>query len=310
MSELEAMTIDDLLKRLDVDLLEERCSYCWTQHPRYLVQFAQTEQEKEQPFIESVAFMRYALEATEKGRQELAYLVDFDGERLFDPDDHQPYAQVIDRTKECLYTCQQQMEQARAAYEEAMSRIDHDLCERMKRVLAMLSPEYDWQAHWEQENAPDLEKELRACCCLEWMSGQTQEEQEQIKAKRIQQWECGSAEVEDTSKALYRLLYLFRPEKLSFQDMYKRCLLILTTPDRRFSVAVHFFKYELALYFWAEAALVIDEQAGQWMAVRAGAPGSDNGLSIQHEEGLLFFQMIRVALNYTWPVYMGNDFEV
>ncbi len=203
-------------------------------------------------------------------------------------------------------------EQRRAyrAYEEAMGRRDTEQISRMKRVLAMLAPDYDWKQHYEQEDAPDLQDELRACCRMEWVNGQRESDEDQQGMPRVPQRECGSARVSDTPKTLYRLLYLFRPAPLSFEDMYKGCLLILSTPDGRFSVAVHFFKYEIALYFWAEAALVKDEQAGQPMQIRLGHPAANNGLSIQHEEGLLFFQMIQQALDHEWRVYPGNDFEV
>jgi hypothetical protein len=129
--------------------------------------------------------------------------------------------------------------------------------------------------------------------------------------------DCGSAgrwdgkiKISDTPRGLYRLLYLVRPKKVDFSDMYKSEMFRFFSKDLRFMVIVYLFKYELSLYFYCRADLVEDKQAGQAIRVIAGAPGSNNGLRCTNEEGRKFFEMVARAAKFKWMVYGGNDFEV
>lgn len=167
--------------------------------------------------------------------------------------------------------------------------------QKVDQVLAMLKPDFDWDKHYEQDNdGPD--DLFRECIAVGWPEGD--------EAKNYV--ECGSAEVENTPSALYRLLYLCRPSKVDFSDMYKVHLFGVFSSDKRFLVEVYLFKYEIGLYFYCPR----ESLAGTGSFVVGGWPGCDNGFRCSDEDGSAFFQMVTQAANYTWPVYPGNNFEV
>jgi hypothetical protein len=116
----------------------------------------------------------------------------------------------------------------------------------------------------------------------------------------------GGASVTNTPEALYRLLFLLNPPSVNFSNMYKSRLFTFSSRDDRFWVDVHLFKYELGLYFSARKESVI----GQGRDFFAGHPGADNGWSLSDEEGQKFFEMVKMAANYEWIIYSGNDFKV
>ena len=119
-------------------------------------------------------------------------------------------------------------------------------------------------------------------------------------------FDCGSVKLVDTPKSLYRALYLFAPERLSFKSMYKTCLLTLTAPDQSLVATVELFKYELALYYSASKEHV----EGHGSNVICGAPGYDNGIRFKGEVAEAWFGFIKLLLTREWDVYGGNNFQV
>lgn len=119
--------------------------------------------------------------------------------------------------------------------------------------------------------------------------------------------ECGSFRVQDTPKALYRLLFLTKARRVDFSEMYKsNSLFALTSPDGQFVADLQFFKHELAAYLSAPANHI----EGKQHCIIAGAPGADNGIHIKSADFNLWAQTLKKCLDKTWMVYGGNDFEV
>lgn len=118
---------------------------------------------------------------------------------------------------------------------------------------------------------------------------------------------CGSVKLQDTPKCLYRALFIFRPEAISFRDMYKMNLLTLVSPDFQLVAEIDLFKYEMAVYCNASKGHV---SGTRQHAVIAGAPGWDNGISAQSETAKAWFGFLVDLLNREWVVYDGNDFFV
>lgn len=170
--------------------------------------------------------------------------------------------------------------------------------EQLDRVVQMLDPAFDWEAYYDADSNADSDKEAFRKCIIPGFPEDSESEH---------YIECGSSEVENTPDALYRLLYLVQPkEPLDFSSMYKGFLFGFFSADKRFLVAVHFFKYEIGLYFYAPRETI----AGKGYGVVAGHPGADNGWRLVDEDGKAFFEMIVKAANHTWEVYPGNSFEV
>ena len=120
-----------------------------------------------------------------------------------------------------------------------------------------------------------------------------------------QYFDCGSRRVADTPAALYRLLFLCRPESVEFSDMYKTRLFAFTSSDGRFLVSVELFKYELGLYFACTRECLLGKGSG----VIAGWPGADNGWRCT-EDGQAFFGLVWAMSHRKLEVYPGNNFSV
>lgn len=118
---------------------------------------------------------------------------------------------------------------------------------------------------------------------------------------------CGSKRIKDTPKSLYRVLFLFRPSAISFDDMYKTTLLTLVSPDYSLVAEIDLFKYELGVYFQASREHV---SGTRQHAVQGGAPGTDNGIAIQSETAKAWCSFLVELIQREWMVYGGNDFEV
>lgn len=119
---------------------------------------------------------------------------------------------------------------------------------------------------------------------------------------------CGSFEIEDTPKSLYRLLFLARPESVKFSTMYKsESLFALTSPDGEFVADIQFYKYELGVYLSAEPKHVDQSKRS---GIIGGMPGCDNGEKIQTPELKAWADLLKKCLSSKWLVYGGNDFEV
>lgn len=161
---------------------------------------------------------------------------------------------------------------------------------QLENLLAMFKPNFNWDVY----TGPSLANLF--CAKVSPMS-----------SSKIQRVECGSYKPAiDTPTALYRLVYLLNPPKVDFSDMYKNSLFMFFSTDGRFGVNVYLYKYELGLYFYAPKELVKDTSGGLW----AGWPGADNDVELLDEEGKLFFEVVKAAIEYKWSVYPGNGFEV
>ena len=117
---------------------------------------------------------------------------------------------------------------------------------------------------------------------------------------------CGSIGTQ-TVNALYRLFYLSQPKRVDFSDMYKsESLFALRSPDWQFVGDVHFYKYELAIYFSATGEYIDGQQHG----IICGVPGIDNGINAKSESLTIWIALLKRCLDRKWMVYGGNDFEV
>lgn len=119
-------------------------------------------------------------------------------------------------------------------------------------------------------------------------------------------YDCGSVKLDDTPAALYRTLFLFKPERVSFKDMYKSSFLALVSPDYSLLASVEFFKYEIGVYFGCAKEYLKGRSSG----VISGMPGAYNGVTYQGEFPEAWFGLLTKLLNRKWMVYGGNNFEV
>lgn len=122
--------------------------------------------------------------------------------------------------------------------------------------------------------------------------------------------ECGGCGFEDTPAALYRLLWLAKPDNLDLLDMYKQELFVLTSRCRQFFVEVCTWKYELSLRFYCTLEHHVSYRDAGPMQVFAGNPSADNGYGCTSEIGRRWFDFVRQAAATRHVVYPGNDFEV
>ena len=108
---------------------------------------------------------------------------------------------------------------------------------------------------------------------------------------------CGSAAVDDTPKALYRLLYLLEPRSVDFSEMYKSDGVIeIHSPDYQFCAAVQFYEYKLGLYFHC----AVEHRGGMSECVQ----------DCISELGQRWYEVLVECLNHELSVYPGNDFVV
>lgn len=177
------------------------------------------------------------------------------------------------------------------------------LDQQLDRLSAMFADDYDWDAHWERDEMnADPDDVFRECFKTITMPI-PEDSPEDLKG-----FACGSAKVDDTPHALYRLLYLAKPVAVDFSDMYKSgALFVLASPDRRFFASVETYKYELGIYFYAKDKESI---GGEGTGIIGGWPGEDNRRHIADPLGAKFFDVLQKAVNRKWNVYSGNNFEV
>jgi hypothetical protein len=97
--------------------------------------------------------------------------------------------------------------------------------QKVDQILTMLKPDFDWDKHYEQDDPDDLDDLVRECAIVGWPEGE--------EAKKY--LECGSAEVQSTPAALYRLLYLLKPKSVDFSGMYKTHLFGIFSDDKAVS---------------------------------------------------------------------------
>lgn len=166
---------------------------------------------------------------------------------------------------------------------------------QIKKVLEMVSADFDWDKHWEKQDAETIEEEFKKCVKL-------------MTSKRGKNYhDCGSYKAEDTPRGIYRLCYLLEPKGVDFSNMYRRELFSFVSDDERFMVKVSLFEYELALYFLAQEEL-IDKSEG--VCVPAAWPGADNKIRLIDPVGIDFFEMIKKIVEHEFDVYPVGDFKV
>jgi hypothetical protein len=161
-------------------------------------------------------------------------------------------------------------------------------------IKSMLEPDYDWEAHWKDEDKPSFEELCKKVA-------------EPLSNKKRKYYACGSFKLDDTPKALYRALFLFQPHDVTFDDMYKGGLFSRQSADERFVCSFELFKYELGVYCYAKHK---EDVAGKGICVVGGHPGCDNRRQCISETGVLFFGVVKGLLNHVHDVYPGNNFEV
>jgi hypothetical protein len=159
----------------------------------------------------------------------------------------------------------------------------------------MLSADFDWQAHWQKEDAESIEEVFRQCVKVVDPpdDGDYQD--------------CGSYKAEDTPKGLYRLLFLLEPKGLDFSSMYRGQLFAFVSADERFLVKVYLYEYELGLYFLAPEE-AIDKSDG--VCVPSAWPGADNRIRLTNPMGIEFFEMVREIVEHELEVYPVGEFRV
>ena len=165
----------------------------------------------------------------------------------------------------------------------------------IQKVVEMLSPDFDWEKHWERDKAESVEDEFRKFVKVvpPDVAGDYHD--------------CGSYKAEDTPKGLYRLLYLLEPEAVDFSSMYRGQLFAFASADERFLVKVFLFEYELGLYFLAPEETIDRSEAA---CVPAAWPGADNRIRCTDPVGVDFFDMVRKMVEREYEVYPVGDFKV
>lgn len=174
---------------------------------------------------------------------------------------------------------------------------------KLELLKKMMSPGYDWEAHWERDKPnsgiDDLFRQ-----CYRW-----HDYRKRNRAHNTS--DCGSVKFTDTPKALYRMLYLLEPAVVDFSDMYKTGTLVdITDPDELYLCSFQLWKYEASFIFACPREFLIDEQTGQRFRITCGIPGVDNGLRCSDPLANLFFEVATIALNFEHDVYGGNNFKV
>jgi hypothetical protein len=166
---------------------------------------------------------------------------------------------------------------------------------QIKKVLEMLSADFDWEKHWEKQDAETVQEEFKKCVKL------------MTSSKGQNYHDCGSYKAEDTPRGIYRLFYLLEPKGVDFTNMYRGELFSFVSADERFLVKVTLFEYELGLYFLAQEEL-IDKSEG--VCVPSAWPGADNKIRLIDPVGVDFFEMIKKIVEHKFDVYPVGEFKV
>lgn len=111
----------------------------------------------------------------------------------------------------------------------------------------------------------------------------------------------------ETPQSLYRLLFLAKPSRVDFSDMYKSSsLFALCSPDYRFVADLIFWKYWPALRFDA----VPECLQGGLGGIVAGSPDAKNGITSKDPLLDEWCALLVTAATHEWTVYGGNNFVV
>ncbi|MGD8372564.1 MAG: hypothetical protein PVH57_03655 [Syntrophobacterales bacterium] len=163
------------------------------------------------------------------------------------------------------------------------------------KVLEMLSPDFDWEKHWEKDDAESIEDAFRKCVKVVTLPEEGNYQ------------DCGSYKAEDTPKGLYRLFYLLEPRAVDFSSMYRDHLFAFASVDDRFLVKISLFEYELGLYFLAPEETIDKSDAA---CVPSAWPGADNRIRLTDPLGIDFFEMIKKIVEHEYEVYPVGEFKV
>jgi hypothetical protein len=166
--------------------------------------------------------------------------------------------------------------------------------EEIQDLLEMLSPSFDWDKHWDKDDAEGIEAAFRKCVKL-------------ASTAEGDYHDCGSYKVEDTPRGMYRLFYLLEPEAVDFSNMYRGDLFCFLSADERFLVRVSLFEYELGLYFLAPEELIDKSDAA---CVPSAWPGADNRILLTDPVGIDFFEMVKRVVEHEFAVYPLGGFKV
>ena len=166
--------------------------------------------------------------------------------------------------------------------------------EEIEKLLEMLAPSFDWDKHWENDNAESIEEVFRRCVTL-------------ANSTEGNYHDCGSYKAQDTPKGMYRLLYLLEPASADFSSMYRGDLFRFVSVDERFMVRVSLFEYELGLYFLAPEETIDKSEAA---CVPSAWPGADNRIRLTDPVGIDFFEMVKKLVEYELEVYPVGEFKV
>ena len=166
--------------------------------------------------------------------------------------------------------------------------------EEIEKLLEMLSPRFDWDKHWENDDAESIEEVFRKCVTL-------------ANSNEGNYHDCGSYKAQDTPKGMYRLLYLLEPDSVDFSSMYRGDLFRFVSVDGRFMVRVSLFEYELGLYFLAPEEAIDRSEAA---CVPSAWPGADNRIRLTDPAGIDFFEMVKKLVEYELEVYPVGEFKV
>lgn len=165
---------------------------------------------------------------------------------------------------------------------------------KIQKLLEMLSPGFDWDKHWENDDAESIEEVFRKCVKL-------------ATSTEGDYHDCGSYKVDDTPKAMYRLFHLLEPESVDFSTMYRGDLFYFVSVDELFMVRVSLFEYELGLYFLAPEETIDKSEAA---CVPSAWPGADNRIRLTDSTGVDFFEMVKKIVEHELDVYPVGEFKV
>ncbi len=165
----------------------------------------------------------------------------------------------------------------------------------MEKVLEMLSPGFDWEQHWEKDDAESIEDTFRKCVKII------------TPVAGADYHDCVNYKAKDTPKGLYRLFYLLEPTAVDLSNMYRGDLFAFASTDERFLVKVSLFEYELGLYFLAPEKII---DRSEEACVPAAWPGADNRIRLTNPVGIDFFEMVKKIVEHEYDVYPVGDFKV
>ena len=90
--------------------------------------------------------------------------------------------------------------------------------------------------------------------------------------------------------------------------MYKSGVLFgFISSDGLFFAVVETYKYEIGVYCYCKNREDVD---GRRSVVQGGWPTCDNGVHCKNSVGQLWFEVLKMALEFEHDVYPGNDFKV